>query len=92
MFYREAGQFKTTYIADQELFPVKQDRGGIFILIGFSFIVIPLIAMTIGSGHSDSISYFFISSSWTKPLTGYAGQLSLGQGASWQSVLIHVTN
>ena len=37
MFYREAGQFKTTYIADQELFPVKQARWGIFILIGFSW-------------------------------------------------------
>ena len=44
MFYREAGQFKTTYIADQELFPVKQDRWAIIIIIGFSFIVIPLIA------------------------------------------------
>ena len=34
MLYREAGQFKTTYIGDQELFPVKQDRWGIFVIIG----------------------------------------------------------
>ena len=44
MLYREAGQFKTTYIKDQELFPVKQDRWGIFVIIGISFIIVPLIA------------------------------------------------
>ena len=26
MFYRENGQFKTTYRADQQIFPITQDR------------------------------------------------------------------
>ena len=29
MFYREAGQFKTSYKADQALFPILQDRVGL---------------------------------------------------------------
>ena len=29
MLYREAGQYKTTYAADQALFPILQDRIGI---------------------------------------------------------------
>ena len=26
MFYRENGQFKTSYAADQQMFPILQDR------------------------------------------------------------------
>ena len=26
MFYREAGQFKTSYVADGQIFPIRQDR------------------------------------------------------------------
>ena len=26
MFYREAGQFKSSYAADQQIFPIRQDR------------------------------------------------------------------
>ena len=26
MIYREAGQFKTTYRTDQQIFPIRQDR------------------------------------------------------------------
>ena len=26
MLYREAGQFKTSYIADSQIFPIRQDR------------------------------------------------------------------
>ena len=26
MFYREAGQYKTTYAADMAIFPIRQDR------------------------------------------------------------------
>ena len=33
MLYREAGQFKTTYAADQQIFPIRQDRIGILVLL-----------------------------------------------------------
>ena len=29
MFYREVGQFKTSYAADQAIFPIRQDRIGL---------------------------------------------------------------
>ena len=31
MLYREAGQFKTSYVADQAMFPILQDR--IFVVL-----------------------------------------------------------
>ncbi|MEA2759298.1 MAG: branched-chain amino acid transport system permease protein, partial [Methylobacteriaceae bacterium] len=33
MFYREAGQFKTTYQADMNIFPILQDRIGLALVI-----------------------------------------------------------
>ena len=30
VIYREAGQFKTTYVADQQIFPIRQDRIAVF--------------------------------------------------------------
>ena len=44
MIYRENGQFKTTYKADQQIFPILQDRIGIIALVAFAFIGIPLMA------------------------------------------------
>ncbi|MFN3499552.1 MAG: branched-chain amino acid ABC transporter permease, partial [Pannonibacter indicus] len=42
MFYREAGQFKTSYEADQALFPIRQDRIGMVLILIVAFVVIPL--------------------------------------------------
>jgi len=33
VFYREAGQFKTSYAADMAVFPLRQDRVGIAVII-----------------------------------------------------------
>ena len=33
MFYREAGQYKTSYRADQALFPIRQDQIGIVLIL-----------------------------------------------------------
>jgi len=81
MLYREAGQFKTTYIRDQELFPVKQDRWGIFVIIGFSFIIVPLIANDYWlQAILIPFLIYSLSALGLNLLTGYAGQLSLGTG------------
>jgi len=37
MLYREAGQFKTSYAADQQLFPILQDRIGVLALVFLLF-------------------------------------------------------
>ena len=44
MFYREAGQFKTTYQADQAVFPILQDRIGLAIILVGAFVFIPFAA------------------------------------------------
>ena len=45
MLYREAGQFKTTYAADQQLFPIRQDRIGMAILLAAAFVGVPLVSV-----------------------------------------------
>ena len=37
MYYREAGQFKTTYAADSRIFTIRQDRTGMLALCLSSF-------------------------------------------------------
>ena len=38
MLYRENGQFKSTYRADQQIFPIAQDRWAVLAIIAFAFI------------------------------------------------------
>ena len=81
MFYREAGQFKTNYKADQAMFPIAQDRMGVGVIIMFAFLL-PLIAsdFVINSLMIPFI-IFAIAAMGLNILTGYCGQLSLGTGA-----------
>jgi len=44
VFYRENGQFKTTYAADQQIFTIAQDKWFVLGLIAFAFIGVPMIA------------------------------------------------
>src|SRR5262249_53882429 len=81
MFYREAGQFKTSYAADQALFPILQDRIGIGLILVAAFVVVPL---TASSFTIDSILVpvliFSLAAIGLNLLTGYTGLLSLGTG------------
>ncbi len=81
MIYREAGTFRTTYRADQAIFPIPQDRVFIWGLLAFAFLVVPFIA-------SD---YLFLAilipflilalaALGLNLLVGYCGQISLGTG------------
>ena len=44
MLYREVGQYKTSYEADQAIFPIAQDRWCVVALVAFGFLVVPLFA------------------------------------------------
>ena len=44
MFYRENGQFKTSYRADQQIFPIAQDRWLVLALIAAAFVLVPMLA------------------------------------------------
>jgi branched-chain amino acid transport system permease protein len=82
MFYREAGQFKTTYEADQAVFPILQDRIGIGLILLVAFVVIPLWADAFFlTSVMIPFLIFALATIGLNILTGYAGQLSLGTGA-----------
>src|SRR5207237_10791960 len=44
VIYREAGQFRTSYAADQALFPIRQDRLFVWAVIIFAFLFVPFLA------------------------------------------------
>jgi branched-chain amino acid transport system permease protein len=82
MLYREAGQFKSTYAADQQIFPIVQDRVAVGLLIAFAFVVVPLIANQYWlSAILIPFLIFSLAALGLNLLTGYAGQLSLGTAA-----------
>jgi branched-chain amino acid transport system permease protein len=82
MFYREAGQFKTSYAEDQQIFPIRQDRIGIAVVLVLAFAVIPFIATEYWlSAILIPVLIFSLAALGLNILTGYAGQLSLGAAA-----------
>src|SRR5213595_71987 len=82
MLYRENGQFKTTYRADQQIFPIVQDRYVIGALLAFAFAVVPLIAPEY-LFRAILIPFVILSLAalGLNILVGYCGQISLGTGA-----------
>jgi branched-chain amino acid transport system permease protein len=82
MFYREAGQFKVSYQADQQIFPIRQDRYGLAIILAIAFGVAPL-ALSDYWFTAILIPFlvFSLAALGLNILTGYAGQLSLGSAA-----------
>ncbi len=82
MFYREAGQFKTTYAADQALFPIRQDRYALLVILAIAFVGIPLFSSNYWlTALLIPFLVFSLASLGLNILTGYAGQLSLGTAA-----------
>jgi branched-chain amino acid transport system permease protein len=82
MLYREAGQFKSTYGQDQQIFPLRQDRIAIALLLVVAFVAVP----AFGNQYwlEAILTPFLILSLAAlglNILTGYAGQLSLGTAA-----------
>jgi branched-chain amino acid transport system permease protein len=82
VLYREAGQYKTSYAADMAMFPLKQDRIGIGVILFIAFVGIPL------TGDEFLINavmipflVFALAAIGLNLLTGYTGLLSLGTGA-----------
>jgi len=82
MLYREAGQFKSTYAADQQIFPILQDRIGIALLLAAAFGVVPLVSNEYWlSAIFTPLLIFSLAALGLNILTGYAGQISLGTAA-----------
>jgi branched-chain amino acid transport system permease protein len=82
MFYREAGQFKTSYAADQQLFPIRQDRLAVLALLAVAFVGVPIAASDYWlTAILIPFLVFALAALGLNILTGYAGQLSLGSAA-----------
>ena len=81
MFYREAGQFKTTYQGDQAVFPILQDKIAVLILVAVAYMV-PLVANEYWlQAIFIQFLVFALMAIGLNLLMGYAGQVSLGTGA-----------
>ncbi|NBO94548.1 MAG: branched-chain amino acid ABC transporter permease [Betaproteobacteria bacterium] len=81
MLYRENGQFKTSYQADQQIFPIAQDRYLMLALIAAAAIVVPFIASEYVF-RALLIPFLILSLAalGLNILVGYCGQISLGTG------------
>src|SRR6202162_6418313 len=81
MIYREVGQFKTSYAADDAIFPIRQDRWLVVAALAVAYLAIP----ALGSEYwllTIMIPFlvFALAALGLNLLTGYAGQVSLGTG------------
>jgi branched-chain amino acid transport system permease protein len=82
MFYRESGQFKTTYASDGQIFPIRQDRIALGTLLLVALAVVPLFASPyLLSAILIPFLIFSLAALGLNILTGYCGQLSLGTAA-----------
>jgi branched-chain amino acid transport system permease protein len=81
VFYRETGQFKATYSADEAIFPIAQDRWFVIALLIFAFFVLPLFAnQYLYTEVLIPVLILALAAIGLNILTGYGGQLSLGTG------------
>jgi branched-chain amino acid transport system permease protein len=81
MFYREAGQFKTTYQSDQAVFPILQDRIGVIIIVLAGYALVFSGSDFLLNAMMIPFLIFTLAAIGLNILTGYTGLLSLGTGA-----------
>lgn len=81
MFYRESGDFKTSYVDDDQTFPIKFDRYRYYVVMIVAFAVIPFL---VNDYWVNAILLPFliysIAAIGLNILVGYCGQVSLGSG------------
>ena len=82
MIYRENGQFKTSYQADQQIFPIAQDRIALALLLAVVLLAVPAFASDY-LFRAIIIPFLIMSLAalGVNILVGYCGQISLGSGA-----------
>ena len=81
MLYREAGDFKTSYVADGQTFPIRFDRWRYYAVLAVTFGIVPFI---VNDYWANAVLLPFliyaIAAIGLNILTGYCGQVSLGTG------------
>ncbi len=82
MLYREAGQFKASYAADQAIFPIAQDRILVLLFLVAAFVIPPAFATTYWfNAILLPLLIYSMAALGLNILVGYCGQISLGTGA-----------
>ncbi|MBP6530149.1 MAG: branched-chain amino acid ABC transporter permease [Burkholderiales bacterium] len=82
MIYREAGQYKTSYLTDTQIFPIAQDRYAVAAMLAVAFVAVPFFATPyVFSAILIPFLILALATLGLNILTGYAGQLSLGTAA-----------
>ena len=81
MFYREAGDFKTSYAKDSQTFPIRFDRLRYYAVLVVAFGIIPFVINDYwASAVFVPFLIYSIAAIGLNILTGYCGQVSLGTG------------
>ncbi len=81
MFYREVGEFKSSYREDSQTFPVAFDRYAYYALLVAAFLVIPFLLNDYWvKAVVLPFLIYAIAALGLNILTGYCGQVSLGSG------------
>ena len=81
MFYREAGQYKTSYAADMAVFPLREDRLGMALVVALAYGLAFIGSDFLLGAVLIPFLVFSLAAIGLNLLTGYAGLLSLGTGA-----------
>ena len=82
MFYRENGQFKTSYRADQQILPIRQDRIALGLILLVAFLVVPALASDyLFRAILIPFVIMALAALGVNVLVGYCGQISWGSGA-----------
>lgn len=81
MFYREAGDFKTSYVDDSQTFPIRFDRMRYYAVLVLGFGILPFV-MNDYWANAVFVPFliYAIAAIGLNILTGYCGQVSLGTG------------
>ena len=81
MIYRETGQSKTTYEADQPPFPILQDKVFILLVLAFAFGAVPFLASEyLFRAILVPFLILALAAIGLNILVGFCGQVSLGTG------------
>ncbi len=81
MLYREAGDYKTSYVDDAQTFPIAFDRWRYYVVLIVAFAIIPVfISDYMAKSVMIPFLVFCIAAMGLNILTGYCGQVSLGTG------------
>jgi branched-chain amino acid transport system permease protein len=82
MFYRENGQFKTSYRTDESMLSIRQDRYFMAALLAVAFVAMPLFASDyLFLSILNPFLIMALAAIGLNLLVGYCGQISIGHAA-----------